>query len=293
MLSADRLDSWDEDERGGIGRLSSTTRSNGRGNTSWEADLASNGGMQLGGNTTYKSGHSSNASEREAVGDGRPMHGIVVSIREEFGFVKPDETAQHRVGDIFFHLASGLAQGTHPDELHTGSAVEFVVMKGRDGKLRAVNMRLSTRANPAVLRSGLGAVGVWGGRDVFPGGLPAADSALGAVQRHANVSAGVGMSRTGGGSGGLRPDSGGIVGVSGKGNSHAVLLRDVHQQQHNMRETAAAYQRANAKLECKPLLFLLRAADEKVVDDFFEDCYEYRQARGLPATKVNHPLMSD
>eukprot|EP00962_Isochrysis_galbana_P026853 scaffold8373_cov79-Isochrysis_galbana.AAC.1 len=119
---------WDEDERGGHG-LRPGGPSGGVG-----------GGRKVG----------RHGGPKEAVSDadgmpfgGRTVRGVVVSVRDDsgFGFVKPDPSSTMTRSDVFFHLASSLAEGTYPDEIRPGTPVDFVIMNSRDEKPRATQMR--------------------------------------------------------------------------------------------------------------------------------------------------------
>ena len=85
-------------------------------------------------------------------GGGRPggsggafFRGEVKSIRDNdgFGFIKPAPAAGFRGGDLFFHLSTGLDRDTHPMDVRVGSEVEFQINEGRDGKPRAMGVRIA------------------------------------------------------------------------------------------------------------------------------------------------------
>ena len=74
--------------------------------------------------------------DRRDEASGPCYRGEVVAMRDldSFGFVKPDPTSGLRPVDIFFHFATGLAEGTDIEQIFPGSVVEFHVCEGRDAR---------------------------------------------------------------------------------------------------------------------------------------------------------------
>jgi cold shock CspA family protein len=119
---------WDEDERGGHG-----LRPGGP-----------SGGVGAGRKGGRHGGPKEPASDADGMPfGGRTVRGVVVSVRDDsgFGFVKPDPSSTMTRSDVFFHLASSLAEGTFPDEIRPGTPVDFMIVHSRDEKPRAAQMR--------------------------------------------------------------------------------------------------------------------------------------------------------
>ena len=84
-------------------------------------------------------------SGRPGGGGGAFVRGEVVSIRDNdgFGFIRPAPAAGFHGGDLFFHLSTGLDRDTHPMDVRVGSEVEFQINEGREGKPRAMGVRIA------------------------------------------------------------------------------------------------------------------------------------------------------
>merc|ERR1740124_1097943 len=72
-------------------------------------------------------------------------------------------------------------------------------------------------------------------------------------------------------------------GARGGGNG----IRDIQRQQQHMVQAAALDSAGvSGKFNTQPLLSLLRASDEKVVDSLLEECFAHRRSATLPAAKA-------
>ena len=130
-------------------------------------------------------------------GGGRPggsggafFRGEVRSIRDNdgFGFIKPAPAAGFYGGDLFFHLGTGLDRDTHSMDVRVGSEVEFQINEGREGKPRAMGVRI---AQPIDLMASLRpdampSFGLRGG-GMMGGSMPASRQPMGGPLRQGRV----------------------------------------------------------------------------------------------------------
>ena len=109
-----------------------------------------------------------------------------MSIRDNdgFGFIKPEPAAGFRGGDLFFHLGTGLDRDTHPMDVRVGSEVEFQISEGREGKPRAMGVRIAQPIDPtASLRpDAMPSFGPRGG-GIMGGGMPSGRQPMGGSSR--------------------------------------------------------------------------------------------------------------
>ena len=159
---------WDDDERGGINlrpdrrardfsdRLDNLDSRGGGGSRGRDfGDRRGGGGGGGGGRRGGGGSGGGDFDDRRrggGGGGGRPgggggpfFRGEVRSIRDNdgFGFIKPAPAAGFHGGDLFFHLGTGLDRDTHPMDVRVGSEVEFQINEGRDGKPRAMRVRIA------------------------------------------------------------------------------------------------------------------------------------------------------
>ena len=228
--------------------------------------------------------------EEEAVG--RRSCGVVVALRDAdgFGFVQPDASGGLPQTDIFFHYASSLAEGCSVEDLVVGTAVEFHVATGRDGKKRATKMRLAASHDPmASLRpiSSMRPMSSFG--PVAVSLLSAPLSELGGLGGRSST----GAAAAGAPSSGNRDGSASVGGEGGGGGGQtsATSIRVIQQQQEDMRAAntrkgmRAANTRkvsADGRVDVKGLLVLLRAPSQQEIERIFDDTFTHRMEARLP-----------